>query len=195
MTHDFWSTLCIPGGCPALFVPQWSEVEQPGFLLRWHWLSGGGYDSTLEQLTWGTEIVEAYHDTIDIISDLGLVPPRGLRLFPADRDGVERRHIRIGGGSLGLPFLLGALCFSKQVLWPSLTLAWGALAPVRDGTFGIFPVDRVERKIALAKRVGAKVILCPEGEASPVWGGNTVRVPRSCSAALRVLVQHLETER
>ncbi len=125
MTHDFWSTLCIPGGCPALFVPQWSEVEQPGFLLRWHWLSGGGYDSALDQLTWGTEIVEAYYDTIDIISDSGLAPPRGLRLFPADRDGVERRHIRIGGGSLGLPFLLGALCFSKQVLWPSLTLAWG----------------------------------------------------------------------
>jgi len=195
MPPEPWATLSLSGDCPTVFIPRRpEEARERGILIRWRWLDHGGFDPHVNALIDGAEISEAFLDSIDAISSAGFSPPMGIRMFDSDREELRRRGARIRGGSLGLAFLLGALCRATGTNWPPRTLAWGAIAPVRDGTLGVFPVEDVYAKTAMALRLGANAIIHVEDQHPPDWEGAVVPVRRSVAATLLVLGHLLQLE-
>ena len=139
-------------------------MTNSGIVLRWRWKAAGGFDKFLDRNTYDNELEEAFLTCLDIGERAFSFYPKGIELFPEDRELVEKKNISLSGGSLALAFLLGMLAYIKNKQWPKGVVAWGCIRPDRRNSFTLHAVDRVDQKIELAKIMDAGVIIHSDSE-------------------------------
>lgn len=163
--NDIWATLLHPGECLSLFTKKQDvSLIAEGIVLRWRWKPTGGFDKFLERHFYDRELEEAYLTCLDIGEQFFSSYPKGLELFPEDRELVKNRKLFLSGGSLALALLLGMITFIHGKSWPNKVAVWGGLLPDRTDSFAVHAVDYIDHKIALAKKIGASTIIHPASE-------------------------------
>jgi hypothetical protein len=163
--NGIWETLLYPGECLSLYSKkQDKRIIDGGIVLRWRWKQTGGFDKFLERHFYDRELEEAFLTCLDIGEQSFSSYPKGIELFPEDRELVKSRNIFLSGGSLGLAFLLGMITFIYGKQWPNRVVAWGGLLPIRNNSFAVYAVDYIDHKIDLAKKIDASTIIHPESE-------------------------------
>lgn len=187
MSAEWWRSLERPGDCITVFTPRLATSTRSGLLVRWRFFAVGDFDPDLIDVLGGPEIEQAFLDATEVVRDALGTAPGGIRMFDEDRTRLRRERVRLDGGSLGLAFMLGALGREQGAMWPANSLAWGSLAPLRDGTFGVLPVDALADKVVAAQTAGAALVLHPAEQAPEGWHGRALGVPRAAADSLAVL--------
>lgn len=154
-----FGSLIEPGDTPTLFVGARSGVTASARCFRWRWGVDGGFDPEVRALLGDTEPEEAFHDTADIVEEVLGLRPAGIRMFSEDLQFARAQGARFEGGSLGVAFLLGALCWADRRQWPGRVVAWGAIQPDRNGTWKLVPTSNTAPKVMLARHLGADAIV------------------------------------
>jgi hypothetical protein len=154
--------LTSPGDCPTIFVSH--KRAQGGVLVRWSWTSSGGFPPDCAELFGDGDCEDAFHDCLDILRDRFGQCPAGIRIFADDATALRRQGLCLCGRSLGLAFLVGALCFMRGQRWPEGLLCWGSLLLARDGGYHLGPTAEPREKMLFAWRMCARRLLRVRGE-------------------------------
>lgn len=163
--NEIWGTLLYPGECFTIFSQKQERIKAiSGIVLRWRWKTSGGFDISVARHCYDHELEEAFLTCLDIGERLFPSYPKGIELFSEDREMIESRKIYLSGGSLALAFLLGMLTFIHDKRWPNGVVAWGVILPDRKNSFRVHSVDWMDRKLDLAKKIGADIVIHPASE-------------------------------
>lgn len=190
--------LLPPGSFATVFVADdQTRIPVAGFILRWQWIADGGLDPRLSPHLSDFEIQEAFELSLEIAAahrnpDL---LPRGLLLTDESHALIRDAGFRLGGGSLGLGFLLGLVGYSRRRSLSCQTAAWGALAPVWGNDYTLLPVEQSAAKLEIAKGCGIATILHPaEQPLVAPYGIRSCGVPRSMASAIAAIEAFVEGE-
>jgi len=159
-----WSSLSNPGSFPTIFAGTNNNSSVPGICIRWQWVATGGFDQSITPVLSGMEIEESYYTCLDVASKYYRVIPKGILIHREDRELLLTNHYKIYGSSLGLPFLIGLISYINKIPWPSRTVSWGDIRPIRNNSFALYPVDNLSDKILVLRKLQAKHLIHPESE-------------------------------
>ena len=150
---------------PRNIIVYWNILDQKRFPVNLipRIISYELYDLYLDLI----EVLERYYKCDCIL---------GLDLDPCSLDYIKKRHIYLGGKSLGLPWLIGFWAHKEKIHLPSNWLGWGAIMPTRNGTFELRSTAYTEQKINVARQRNAKTIFVHEKEDITDFSGRVVRI-------------------
>jgi hypothetical protein len=187
-----WEDICANGIVPTVFI---NSDNGCGMILRWQFLDEEVKEPELDTLFHDFEIQNSFETVRYIVNNFFGRTPSGFRMMPADLHYIQESDIRLSGSSLGLALVVGAVAWVLNRQWPYRTLAWGAVLPIRDGGFSLYPVEDHEDKLALARLVGARTILIPQSQFGPeLHGINYLRISTLMTAALQAIESMLNKE-
>lgn len=135
------------------------------------------------------ELLEAYLNVVDVLKQyyhLSNIP--AIRLTNESLEMIQRDQLYLSGESMGLAWLIGVVCWLKGKNFPDDLYAWGAIKPIRDGRFLLFPTASSGRKINLSVKNDKKVIAFQYTErVRRHFSGHIIRLRSDLTDALRQL--------
>jgi len=190
--HVDWDEIVASRAVPTVFINSDTGL---GLLLRWEFLDENVGEPLPDTLLSDFEIPNAFQSVQSVVHDFFGRAPSGFRLMPGDLRYLQENDIRISGSSLGLALAVGAAAWVLGKPWPRRTLAWGAVLPVRNDGFSLYPVDDHEPKLTLARLVGARTVLISESQQGSHQAGiNCLSIPTRMHAALQAVETLLQKE-
>ena len=170
-----------PGSFVGLFVAtSTNHSELRGIVTRWQWSPGCGIASNTEHFAADPELQDAYWTALECHAKMtGTMSNLSLELHAEDREFLQDKRFSLTGASLGLSMLLGLICYHAGRPWPPGMFAWGNIRPVRDGRFGLYAVDHIDDKLAVARSAGLRHLVHPEEEGTLLRAARETLVPRN----------------
>lgn len=170
---------------PSLFIgDQRSDII--------YWKFSNSADTMVEYIPeiCSYELFETYQNVTDILKQyyhIQNIP--GLRLCKESLQMVRQEKLYLSGESMGLAWLLGLLCWIKKKKFPENLCAWGAIKPIRNGEFALFPTANTKRKMLLAEQNRMKRIILHCSERS---SGHFSGVAIRCKSDLINVIKLME---
>ena len=136
------------------------------------------------------ELLEAYLNIVDVLKQyycLENIP--AIRLSDASYKMIQQEKLYLSGESMGLAWMLGILCKIKGKVFPTDLYAWGAIKPIRDGSYSLFPTSNTGKKINLCCLHGKKKIMLHHAERIYKYrfSGDAVRFKSNLTEVIKTL--------
>ena len=111
------------------------------------------------------ELLEAYLNVSDVLKQYYHCPNiPAIRLTNESHKMIKRDQLYLSGESMGLAWLIGGVCWLKGKDFPKDLYAWGAIKPIRNGRFSLFPTASTRKKVNLSGQNDKKVIVFQHSE-------------------------------
>lgn len=135
------------------------------------------------------ELFEAYQNIVEALKQR--YPRRKfpqIQLTVQSLKRIQRDQLYLSGESMGLAWLIGILFYLRGKKFPNNLYAWGAIKPIRNGDFSLFPTANTKRKIQLAEKNSKNVIIIHYAERGyKLFSGDVYRLKPNLTEAINLL--------
>jgi len=121
------------------------------------------------------ELQEAYQNVLETLESYYQHKINwGLTISEKSLQVITQKKLYLSGESMGLAWLIGGLCFLHQRPFPADLLAWGAIRPLRNGQFSLYPTDHTDKKLKLVLSHAAQRITTHKDEQTSSFPGKRI---------------------
>ncbi len=155
---------------PTLFVS-----ESTCIVVYWESYARIGFPCELIPEFFSAELQETYRN---VLSLLNLFHRRdiswGVTITKKSLEELQQKKLYLSGESIGLAWLIGGLCFLNHLAYPSNLMAWGAIRPLRNGHFFLYPTEGTDKKLRLTELHFSRRIAVHKDETTAYFPGERI---------------------
>lgn len=168
---------------PTIFVNTERRI-----IIEWNIVPECGFHEELLPDYCSYEIIDEYYNVLSALQDCWHQSVSfGLRLDEKTRKKIIEEQLYLSGDSMGIAWLLGALCFLHKKHFPKDLLVWGAIRPIRNGHFAVYKTGSTGLKVRKAVESHKQRIAYPENEDQFFFPGLSFRLSEDMKQAIRQL--------